>query len=111
MGHVEVVAEEGNYRAVIEHDEMADKPDWDAQAPIFQIEDYYGNYGVSELMGDDKEGDKYRSAYEHFVSVYGREGIDVFERYMKIFHGCLKFEEYNVGTSREYGYIAFDTAA
>lgn len=103
MSYSEVVETKGQYRAVIIADEDASVPDWDGMYPTLQID----NYSVGPLLGEGAVD--FAVILSTFISAVP-EPLETFERYLRIFHGTTKFSTYNLGRSREYGYVAFDTA-
>lgn len=103
MSYSEVVETKGQYRAVIIADEDAAIPDWDGMYPTLQID----NYSVGPLLGEGAAD--FAVILSTFISAVP-EPLETFERYLRIFHGTTQFATYNLGKSREYGYVAFDTA-
>lgn len=99
----EEVDTKGKYRASIIADEDAQVPDWDGMYPTLQVD----RGGVMPLLGDDA-GD-FAVILATFNDSVG-EPLETFERYLRIFHGTTQFATHNIGRSREYGYVAFDTA-
>ena len=105
MSYSEVVETKGKFRASIIADEDAAVPDWDGMYPTLQIDN--DNYSVGPLLGEDALD--FAVILSTFVAS-STHPLEVFERYLRIFHGTTKFATYNLGRSREYGYVAFDTA-
>lgn len=103
MSYSEVVESKGQYRASIILDDDAQMPDWDGMYPTLQV----SSDGVTPLLGDDA-GDfaVILATFNNSVS----KPLEAFERYLRIFHGTTQFATHNIGRSREYGYVAFDTA-
>lgn len=107
----EVIEERGGYRARIVHDHFPSEPHNDGGCPVIRIDSNgYGTaryehtgYGAYYDPGFDAE-----AALAHFDERWGtREGLEIFERYVRIFHeGTV---EWRLGTSREYGYVTFTT--
>ena len=103
MSYSEVVETKGKYRASIIVDEDVQVPDWDGAYPTLQVD----SDGVMPLLGDDAlDFAVILATFKNSVS----EPYEAFERYLRLFHGTTQFTTYNVGRSREYGYVAFDTA-
>jgi hypothetical protein len=107
----EVVEESGDYRAKIIVDSDAQKPDWDGQAFVLQTDSSHYASIKAEAFTDHAE--PFVDAFNRLSDLYYGNGYqyEVFERYLRIFHGATKVDSYNVGVTREYGYVAFDTAA
>lgn len=111
MSEVQVIATEGNYRAVIERDDYAygEAPDGDWQAGVIRL-DYSGYYKAdakTEAAGDFEEPAK------RFMEYYGmRKGIGVVERFLRIFHGARDVRTFHYSYSPDSAvYLAFDSAA
>lgn len=107
----EIVETSGDYRAVIKLDHDAQKPeDW-GMVPVIQTDS--DGYGSIKGEAFNEHAEPYVDAFNRLCDSYYGNGYqyEVFERYMRIFHGATKVDAYNVGVSREYGYVAFDTAA
>lgn len=128
------VSPDGNERVIAKHDPYPDPPDWDGMMPTLQINLGGGSYGgcsVELIHGHDGLGYRYGDLgngrygyspdpynypdFENTLRVWiddlGTDGIYKFTRYLRIFHGTRTSYTYNVGNSREYGYVVFDTKA
>lgn len=110
MSYEEIVEESGDYRAVIRIEEGAEKPEWDGMTPVLQIDTNYGGGYKAEAFNPQAEN--FVHAFNVLSDLYNGNGYqyEVFERYLRIFHGTTKVEAHNIGRTREYGYLAFDTA-
>lgn len=106
MSYSEVVETKGQYRASIILDDDAQAPDWDGMYPTLQIDGHY-SHSVDALLGDDAED--FAPILSHFYET-ASQPLEAFERYLRIFHGTTQFAAHNTRLSREYGYVAFDTA-
>jgi hypothetical protein len=107
----EIVEESGDYRAVIKLDDSAEKPESYGMTPVLQIDTgYYGGYKAEAF---NPQAEDFVHAFNVLSDLENGNGYayEVFERYLRIFHGATKVESHNIGVSREYGYLAFDTAA
>jgi hypothetical protein len=106
MSYFEIVetSANGKFRAKITVDEDAQKPDYESEAPILQLE--AGGYNGYTIEAFNSQAEPYVDAAERLIW----QGVEVFERYLRIFHGTTVFSEYNTNRSREFGYIGFDTA-
>lgn len=110
MSYEEIVETAGDYRAKIVVDEDAQKPEWDGMVPILQIDSRgYGSYFAEAF---NEQAEPYVDAFNRLSDLVAGNGYiyENFERYMRIFHGSVNVDSYNVGTVREYGYVGFDTA-
>jgi hypothetical protein len=107
----EIVETSGDYRAVIKLDDDVQKPEDYGMVAVIQTD----SSGYGSLKGEafNEHAEQYVDAFNRLCDLYHGNGYryEVFERYMRIFHGATKVDSYNVGTIREYGYVAFDTAA
>jgi hypothetical protein len=106
----EIVEESGDYRAVIKLDHDAQKPEDYGAVAIIQVDS--NGYGSIRGEAFNEHAEPYVDAFNRLSDLYYGNGYqyEVFERYMRIFHGTTKVDSYNLGTSREYGYVGFDTA-
>ena len=107
----EIVGESGDYRAVIKLDDGAEKPEWDGMVPVLQIDS--NGYGSVKAEAFNEQAEPYVHAFNVLADLYHGNGYihEVFDRYMRIFHGTVAIDSHNLGVSREFGYVAFDTAA
>lgn len=106
MSYSEIVetSADGKFRAKITVDEDAQEPYDDGAVPILRI-DYIG-YGY-RAEAFNRQAEDYVDAFNSLMEYHDME---VFERYLRIFHGTTVYREYNTRMTREYGYIGFDTA-
>ena len=104
----------GTLRVRAVRDDSPHEPEFDGAMPTLRIDptsswdtpratQVYG----SPDYGFDAENAWARIARDRRVS----EALEVFTRYLRVFHGTTTTDEYNTGLSREYGYLTFDTAA
>ena len=98
----EVVEERGPYRARMTLQEYADAPYDMGSVPILRLSDnsasiVAGEYGDLAALAD---------AWEALCD-QGGYGTELFERYLRIFHGATSIATYDSGN---FIYIAFDTA-
>lgn len=111
MPHREIVETRGDYRAVIEVDEIPDEPDWDGQSYIIQVGDDYGDYPRIDIRHVDsvKDNAEHREA-EVIAHALGkawdrrgyfgrkhrdrRSGMDweLTERYLRTFFDVVSFD-------------------
>jgi len=107
----EIVEQSGDYRAVIKLDDSPEKPESYGMVPVLQIDS--NGYGSVKAEAFNDQAEPFVHAFNVLSDLYHGNGYqyEVFERYMRIFHGATKVDSYNVGTIREYGYVGFDTAA
>ncbi len=93
--HTDVVEERGEYRATITIDTSPEQPENDFGCPVLRVEPsgYGGGLVTSTGYGSHsakQDGLKAGGidALQHFVSSHGwSDGIDIFGRYLAIFHG------------------------
>jgi hypothetical protein len=108
----DVIEEIGDYRVRLVADADPFKPDWDGQAFVLQVNGDPWSYDRVESANDNSDSDTFVDAWNHFAEGYSRaETLEVFERYVRIFHGTKSLVTWNLGITREYGYVVFDTAA
>jgi hypothetical protein len=107
----EVIEERDGYRVRLELDDSAERPYDDGAVPILQIDGGYYSGDTAEPFNKQAAG--FESAYSRLgeCATSSSHHREVFARYLRIFHGAVSVQEWNVGVSREYGYIGFDTAA
>jgi hypothetical protein len=106
----EIVEESGDYRAVIKLDDSAEKPFDDGAVAIIQVDS--NAWGSIRGEAFNEQAEPYVDAFNRLSDLYYGNGYhyEVFERYMRIFHGTVAVDSHNVGRTREFGYVAFDTA-
>ena len=93
--YTDVVEERGEYRAVITIDTSPDKPENDFGCPVLRVESSGYGGGLVTSTGYGSHSAKQDGipaggidALQHFVSSHGwSDGIDIFGRYLAIFHG------------------------
>lgn len=106
----DIIEVQGMFRVRLQLDDSAEQPYDDGATPILQLEagrsDYVGGHRAEAF---NKQAAPYLDAFRAFEST-GQQ-LEVFERYLRIFHGAVKVQGWHTGYSREYGYLAFDTAA
>jgi hypothetical protein len=110
--YTEVIEERNGYRARIVADYYPSEPENDGGCPIIRID--ANGYGGAQFEHTGY-GDYYDAGFDpvrvltYFNTVRGRyeDALEVFERYVRIFHeGTV---EWRLGSSREYGYVTFTT--
>jgi hypothetical protein len=110
MEDLDIIEESDGYRVRLELDDSPEQPYDDGAPPIFQLDgdrsDYIKGYSAEAF---NKQAEPYLDAFRSFEST-GRQ-LELFERYLRIFHGTLSVQDWHVGYSGEYAYLAFDTAA
>lgn len=90
------------YRVSITPDtDTTDGPHDDGQWPIIRWT-YRWAFSVEAY------NDAAKPYVEKFREIYSRHGWEVFERYVRIFHGVTQFHEYGPNQGTDYTYIAFD---
>jgi hypothetical protein len=78
--------------------------------PVLQIDS--NGWGRVTAEAWNEQAEPYVDAFNRLSDLEANGyHYEVFERYLRIFHGATKVDSYNLGTSREYGYVGFDTAA
>lgn len=106
----ETIEEADGYRVRLELDDSPEEPYDDGATPIFKLDsqrsDYVGGFRAEAF---NKQAEPYLDAFRAFEST-GKQ-VEVFERYLRIFHGSVKVQDWHLGYSGEYGYLAFDTVA
>lgn len=106
---LDIIEERDGYRVRLEVDTDPLSPDdSDAMVPVLRL-DSEGYYGTRAEAFNNQAND-FESAYNHFAEFANRRALEVFERYVRIFHGATKVDTWNVGITQEYGYLGFDTA-
>lgn len=107
MTYEEIVEEQGKFRAVIVNDECPSEPDWDGQAAVLSL---YTQHYSFDVEAKNSAGEGFEHALSHFNEMT-LDGLEVFERYLRIFHGTKGFSVIEADyRSTDYTYIAFDTA-
>lgn len=108
----DVIEEQGDWRVRLELDPDPQQPDWDGQAFVLQVNGDPWSYDRVEPANDNSDSDTFVDAWNRFAERYSRaDTLEIFERYVRIFHGTKSLVTWNLGITREYGYVAFDTAA
>lgn len=99
-----------NFRVKLVADEDALFPENAGATPVLQL-DYMG-YGSYRAEALNDQAAEFLDAFQRFCGEYSsvRKPLEVFERYLKIFYGTVKVQTWNIGITREFGYMAFDTA-
>lgn len=107
----ETIAESDGYRVRLELDDSPEFPYNDGATPILRIGGDYYSHGDAEEM--NKQAAEFGDAWDRLSHVARNNAHhrEIFERYVRIFHGATKVQYWNEGVSNEYGYVAFDTAA
>lgn len=111
MADDDVIEERGGYRVRLEQDQDADQPYDDGAVPILRMD---GNpYHGGEVTAFNKQAEPYVEALRRLAERWGagNHGLDTFERYLKIFHGTVKVQQYGQTPYTDYLYIGFDTSA
>lgn len=97
---------DGTKRVVLIHDTDPSQPDGDVYAPIIKFESSWDVHAYEVTEGSDT----YVEAFNRFARVIERhEVLEVFERYLRIFHGTRKVTTYGPNQSTDYMYVGFDT--
>jgi hypothetical protein len=79
---------------------------------VLQIDGDPFRYVEVESANDNSGSDTFVDAWQRFAGLWSRSfTLEVFERYVRIFHGTKSLVTWNLGITREYGYVVFDTAA
>ena len=112
MSYEEVIETQGNLRVKLVLDECPSEPENDGGCPVIRLDTDSTDPARIEHTGYGKFYDAGFDPVETLRYLnhrfYWREAIEVFERYVRIFHeGSVA--EFNLGTWRENGYIAFTT--
>jgi hypothetical protein len=103
---LDIIEERDGFRVRLEYDDSPEQPYDDGATPTLQLEGRsWDRYGVTAF---NMQANPYLDAVRRLLETHD---LDVVERYLRIFHGAVKVQTYNIGVSREFGYVAFDTAA
>lgn len=112
---LEQVTDHGVYRAKIERDEYPEQPENDGGYPVVRIDTNRGYSFKPEMTGYGNGYDDGLSrpadeilAYFHERTGDSRGAIDMFERYLRIFHDG-NLSEYGPNQGTDYHYVAFAT--
>jgi hypothetical protein len=107
----DIIEERDNYRVRLQLDNDAQEPYNDGATPILRIGGDY--YGRGSAVPFNKQTNGFEDAWNRLFECARNNAHhrEIFERFLKIFHGTVKVQFYNEGASNEYGYVAFDTAA
>lgn len=110
MEDLDIIEERDGFRVRLQRDTDAEQPYDDGACPILQITcDYYGH---GEAAAFNTQANGFEVAYNRFVQFKSpRDGMEIFKRYLRIFHGTKSFGTYHLRHTGEYGYVAFDTKA
>lgn len=102
--HTYVLAEQGDYRALIVADDTGTPPYSYSSSPILRYVDRYGT-NVEQVgeLGDYVVPSSIIRAAETFER-------DVFERYLRIFHGATSVVFWHGDRSSAHWFVTFDTA-
>jgi hypothetical protein len=105
----EVIETRGDYRAVIIRDDYPDPPDWGSQAGVIR---FAYEYGRTEVDSMTPAAEEYGLAASRFIDHYGMsDGMAVFERYLRIFHGATDVRSVTSSWDRSYVvYMVFATS-
>jgi hypothetical protein len=109
---LDIIEERDGYRVRLQQDTDVQEPYNDGAAPTLKVD--YKGYGCYEAEAFNKQAEPYLEAFRRLCGNYATISgppIENFERYLRIFHGSVKFQEHNVGRTDVYGFIAFDTTA
>lgn len=114
-----VTTDHGVYRAAVTRDMDPQEPDFDGGCPVVQIDS--GHYSTTARMTGYGQCAEYTDGLpreaseiiEYFTGQLGgtREGIDTFERYLKIFHDGNLVEFGGPNNYTDYTYVAYVTRA
>lgn len=113
MTDTEIVEQRGEYRATIQYDHYPSEPDFEVGCPILRVDEWNRvtptGYGSLSAKGDGIPGGG-AWALAYFLRENGNtsDAVDVFDRWLRIWHGGGAVG-YNLGISREYGYVAYLT--
>lgn len=114
--HVEVTPH-GVFSAVVVRDEYPSEPYNDFGCPVLQVNPRYYSADVNRMSYGDESwrrdgiSDTAEDALSKFISEFGlHEGMDVFDRYLRIFHGGSAVT-YDPGYHSDYYYVTYDTRA
>lgn len=92
--------------AVLKRDEYSTGPDGDVFAPAISLE-YRGAWRgdtIQRVFVDETVTDAFVAA----LNYYGRQGLELVERYMRAFYGT-RFVEVSSTVHRDMDYVIFDT--
>ena len=98
---------DGTQRVVLIHDTDPPQPDGDVYAPIIKVDiDAFGIDAFAVTEGSEK----YSEAFNRLETSFSRfQIVNVFKRYLRIFHGTRKVTTYGPNNYIDYMYIGFDT--
>lgn len=100
----------GTVRVRVVHDDSPGEPYFDGAMPTLRIDsNSYGSTAEHVYGGTDYGFDAAEAWRRLGIDRSDRDTAEVFERYVRIFHGGTTFHAHNLGISREYGYVTFDT--
>ena len=104
MTDLDIIEERANYRVRLELDDSGDKPYDEGACPILQVG--FGGYGGREVTEFNEQAKGWGDIFTEIDRRFEKT-LEVFERYLRIFHGTRSFKTDN---SDNYHYVAFDTA-
>lgn len=99
------------YRVSIVPDQDAQEPYDDGQWPILRLERHRGQGTYVEPFNDAAKGFEDKFAALMVRSTGRLAPAELFERYLRIFHGVSQFRTYGPNQGTDYTYMAFDTKA
>lgn len=108
----------GIFRAVLEHDEYGEAPDYDMGVPVFGYEFYGYEARLDDKPrigsdSDDHSGIDFPTAVSRFYEQVGyfSDAIELTDRWLRIFHGGSVREINSHVWQGEPYYLAYDTKA
>lgn len=98
---------DGTQRVVLIHDTDPIQPDGDVYAPIIKVDI---NAFEIDAFAVTEGSEKYSEAFKRLETSFSRfQIVNVFKRYLRIFHGTRKVTTYGPNNYTDYMYIGFDT--
>ena len=99
------------YRSRLLPDTDPGEPEDDGQWPILRVEyksnlAYYGQWATAY----NQAATPYVAAFNELLAQRGHS-TEVWERYLRIFHGTTQVRWYGLNRATDYNYVAFDTKA
>ncbi len=110
MSDKEIIKEEGDWRVTIKRDEYSNEPYDDGQSPLLRIDRGYGYGGRSAehvMVGGMRPTDSDARIEEAAARWAGKP--DLFEKYLRAFHGATVIKWYGPNQSTDYTYVTYDT--
>ena len=105
----DVIATIDDWRVVIVRDDDSTPGDGDIYAPVLRVDTTRFHRQRLNVSQETAAAQPY---YQAFMEIMERHwDIEVFERYLRIFHGTHKFQTYGPNQGTDYTYIGFDTTA